>query len=177
MKSESFDTKNELKDLYRHHLPGVIEKEFEQGIVDRALKENKKSKLKELIPPIFVVARMTWVFSLIIPFVLLEWKWAIITLLINFIGILPLGILVIGILKPVFGAGHWILSFFTGISEALFYVLLASYLNPPDKFLLALVIVYLINQTGRMFRSGNLGKDEAITLLGFISFLIINFVI
>ena len=120
------------------------------------------------------IFQFAWVFSLITPFLLLDWKWALLALLVGFIGILPLGLLIVGVLKPIFGSGHWILSLFTGISEALFYVLLCSYVNPPDKFLVALIMVYLINQTGRMFRTNSIERHEVITLLGFIAFFIIN---
>lgn len=121
------------------------------------------------------ILQFTWILSLIIPFLLLDWKWAVIVLMISFIGILPLGILIIGVLKPIFGAGHWVLNFFTGIGEALLYALLNSYLNPSAKFMLALVLVYLINQIGRVFRTNAFQIDEAITLSGFICFLGINY--
>lgn len=121
------------------------------------------------------ILQLAWIFSLIIPFLLLDWKWAIIVLVINFIGILPLGILIIGVLKPIFGVGHWVLNFFTGIGEAFLYALLNNYLNPSAKFMLALVSVYLINQIGRVFRTNAIQIDEAITLFGFLCFLGINY--
>lgn len=123
------------------------------------------------------ILQLTWIFSLIVPFFLLDWKWAIIVLVINFIGIMPLGILIVSVLKPIFGPGHWSLNFFTGIGEALFYALLNSYLNPSGKFILALVLVYLINQIGRVFRANTVQIDEAITLLGFLCFLGINYLL
>lgn len=120
------------------------------------------------------IFQFIWILSLIIPFLLLDWRWAFIALLINFIGILPLGILIISVLKPIFGAGHWLLSFFDGIGEAFFYVLLSNLINAPDKFLLTLILVYFVNQFGRIFRVG-FQSDEAVTLLGFITFLGINY--
>jgi|SRR3989338_8725779 len=120
------------------------------------------------------IFQFAWLLSLITPFLLLDWKWALIVLLINFIGILPLGLVIIGLLKPIFGPGHWTLDFYTGISEGLFYLLLNSLINHPDNFLSALVIVYLINQVGRIFRA-SIQLDEVVTLVGFLSILILNY--
>lgn len=121
------------------------------------------------------ILQITWVFSLIASFLLLDWKWAIIVLLINFIGILPLGLLVVGILKPIFGPGHWLLSYISGVSEAILYLLLNGFLDHPDRFLLALVMVYLINQLGRIFRMMRFQLDEAVSLVGFLSLVGISF--
>lgn len=121
------------------------------------------------------ILQITWLFSVIAPFLLIDWKWAVIVLLINFIGILPLGILTISVLKPIFGPGHWFLSYAGGISEATLYLLLNRFLNHPDKFLLALIIVYFINQIGRIFRI-RFQSDEALILAGFLSLLVLGFV-
>lgn len=121
------------------------------------------------------ILQITWVFSLIASFLLLDWKWAIIVLLINFIGILPLGLLVVGILKPIFGPGHWLLSYISGVSEAVLYLLLNGFLDHPDRFLLALVMVYLINQLGRIFRMMRFQLDEVVSLVGFLSLVGISF--
>ncbi len=118
--------------------------------------------------------QITWVFSLITPFFLLDLKWAVIVLLINFIGILPLGFLIVGVLKPLIGAGHWLLSYLSGVGEITFYLLLNRFLNHPKNFLLALVMVYLINQSGRIFRP-RFQADEAITLMGFLSILSLGY--
>lgn len=118
----------------------------------------------------YKIFQLSWVLSLIVPFLLIDWKWALIVLFINFIGILPLDILMVSVLKPIFGPGHWLLFYAGGVSEAGFYLLLNRFLDHPDNFLLALVVVYLINQLGRIFRVG-VQLDEAITLIGFLSFL------
>lgn len=116
------------------------------------------------------ILQIIWLFSLTIPFFLLDWKWAVIVLLINFIGILPLGLLITGVSKPIFGSGHWLLFYADGVGEAAFYLLLNRFLNHPEKFLLALVTVYFVNQLGRLFRV-TFQLDEAVTLMGFLSLL------
>lgn len=117
--------------------------------------------------------QFSWILSVIVPFLLLEWKWALLVLFINFIGILPLGILVVAILKPLYGAGHWVLFFFGGVSEAILYVILNDYLDHPKNFLLSLIVVYLFNQLSRVFR-GKFQKDEIYTLAGFLTGLGVN---
>lgn len=117
--------------------------------------------------------KFSWLLSVIVPFLLLDWKSALLVLFINFIGILPLGILVVAILKPLYGAGHWVLFFFGGVSEAILYVILNDYLDHPKNFLLSLIVVYLFNQLSRVFR-GKFQKDEIYTLAGFLTGLGVN---
>ena len=120
------------------------------------------------------IYKFAWLVSLLVPFLLLNWKWAIVVLFINFIGILPLGIITVGILKPIFGAGHWLLFVAGGVSEALLYILLNLYLNHPNNFMIALVSVYLVNQLGRIFRAG-IQKDELITMVGFLGAVLVYY--
>lgn len=121
-----------------------------------------------------IITQFAWIVSIIIPFLLLDFKWSLIVLMLNFVGVVfsfPL----LAILKPLFGSGHWYLSFSEGMSEAILYLLLNQYLHHPDKFLMALIIVYFVNQTGRIFRAG-VQKEEAISLMGFLSILLLSYI-
>ena len=93
----------------------------------------------------------------------------------NIIGIIPLGIIIVSVLKPIFGQGHWFLFYANGVGEATLYLLLNRFLNHPENFLLALVVVYFINQLGRIFHI-SFRLDEAITFLGFLSLLGLGYV-
>lgn len=115
-----------------------------------------------------IIFRVIWAVNLILPFFFLPFLWALLVIAILFLGTFPLGLLILSVLKPLFGHGHSMLDYSEGLAEAAFYTLIVYFLHPPQNFLLVIVFLYTTNQVNRIFRyNSSIQEDEVRVFTGF----------
>ena len=113
------------------------------------------------------LTRVIWVLSFALPFVLLTPFWAILSIVLVFIGAFPIKIVTLSITKPIFRKNRKAIDLIDGATEAATYFAVSLLFNAPPNFLLAVSTVYAINQLNRVVRSATIDKDELNELIGF----------
>ena len=113
------------------------------------------------------LTRVIWVLSFALPFVLLTPFWAILSIVLVFIGAFPIKIVTLSITKPIFRKNRKAIDLIDGAPEAATYFAVSLLFNAPPNFLLAVSTVYAINQLNRVVRSATIDKDELNELIGF----------
>lgn len=110
-----------------------------------------------------------WIFSLILPFLLLPFLWAVLAIAFVFSIQPTLTVFPLLILKPATYDGYistTVRDALLGAFEALVAVSLVFIKSVPQNFVTSIVILYLVNQANRTIRHKD--KEELMQLVGFL---------